>query len=156
MSSLYTKRLTKELRDLSQNPPEGVIIDEAENYKIWKIRLCGAVGTLYEGEQFKLEFRFTPQYPLEAPDVVFIKPCVPIHPQYVGISIIHVYSNGHICLNILYRDWSPVQTVAQVCLSILSMLSSCTKKELPPDNDLYVRGASASPKKTTWAFQSLE
>lgn len=144
MASIFTKRLTKELKDLNTNPPEGVVVEEADNLKSWKIRLTGAKGTIYEGEQFKLEFRFTPQYPLEAPDVVFVRPFVPVHP--------HIYSNGHICLNILYKDWSPVQTVAHVCLSIISMISSCTKKELPPDNDLYIKGASASPKKTAWAF----
>lgn len=144
MTSIHTKRLTKELRDLNKNPPEGVVVEEADNLKKWKVRLTGAPGTIYEGEEFKLEFRFTPQYPLEAPDVVFIKPYVPVHP--------HIYSNGHICLNILYKDWSPVQTVAHVCLSIISMISSCTKKELPPDNDLYIKSASLSPKKTSWAF----
>ncbi|KAL0139090.1 ubiquitin-conjugating enzyme/RWD-like protein [Mucor lusitanicus] len=141
MASIFTKRLTKELKDLNTNPPEGVVVEEADNLKSWKIKLIGAAGTIYEGEEFKLEFRFTPQYPLEAPDVVFVRPFVPI------------YSNGHICLNILYKDWSPVQTVAHVCLSIISMISSCTKKELPPDNDLYIKSASASPKKTAWAFQ---
>ncbi|CAO0795565.1 unnamed protein product [Mucor circinelloides] len=145
MASIFTKRLTKELKDLNTNPPEGVVVEEADNLKSWKIKLIGAAGTIYEGEEFKLEFRFTPQYPLEAPDVVFVRPYVPVHP--------HIYSNGHICLNILYKDWSPVQTVAHVCLSIISMISSCTKKELPPDNDLYIKSASASPKKTAWAFQ---
>ncbi|CAO3653684.1 unnamed protein product [Cunninghamella echinulata] len=103
------------------------------------IKLFGAPGTIYENEEFKLEFRFSPSYPLESPEI------------YSSSST--VYSNGHICLNILYKDWSPVQTVAQVCLSILSMLSSCTKKELPPDNDLYIKSAHSSPKKTAWAFQ---
>lgn len=28
-----------------------------------------------------------------------------------------------------------------------------SKQELPPDNDLYVKNASVSPKKTAWAFQ---
>ncbi|KAI7903789.1 ubiquitin-conjugating enzyme E2 W [Cokeromyces recurvatus] len=144
MASIYTKRLTKELKDLNKNPPEGVIIEEADNLKSWRLCLIGAAGTIYEGEKFKLEFRFPPQYPLEAPEVIFIQPYVPVHPQ--------IYSNGHICLNILYKDWSPVQTVAHVCLSIISMISSCTKKELPPDNDLYVKSASTSPKKTSWAF----
>ncbi|KAI9485750.1 MAG: ubiquitin-conjugating enzyme/RWD-like protein [Benjaminiella poitrasii] len=83
MASIYTKRLTKELKDLSKNPPEGVAIEEADNLKKWRLRLIGAPGTIYEGEQFKLEFRFTPQYPLEAPEVIFIQPYVPIHPQLV-------------------------------------------------------------------------
>ncbi|KAL0091306.1 ubiquitin-conjugating enzyme/RWD-like protein [Phycomyces blakesleeanus] len=144
-SGLFKKRLTKELRDLSANSPEGVSIEEANDFKRWQLRIKGAPNTLYEGEEFDLEFRFSPSYPLESPEVMFIQPSIPIHP--------HVYSNGHICLNILYKDWSPVQTVAQVCLSIQSMLSSCVKKELPPDNDLYVKSARASPKKTTWAFQ---
>ncbi|KAI8349668.1 ubiquitin-conjugating enzyme/RWD-like protein [Blakeslea trispora] len=86
MSSIYTKRLTKELKDLSKNPPEGVEVEEADNFKKWKLRLRGATGTIYEGEEFKLEFRFTPQYPLEAPDVVFIRPYIPIHPQLVACS----------------------------------------------------------------------
>ncbi|KAI7896261.1 putative ubiquitin conjugating enzyme [Mucor mucedo] len=119
------------VENLNKNPPEGVVVEEADNLKKWKVRLTGAPGTIYENEEFKLEFRFTTQYPLEAPDVVFIKPFIPIHPH----------------------DWSPVQTVAQVCLSIISMISSCTKKELPPDNEMYIKCASASPKKTAWAFQ---
>ncbi|CAO3642174.1 unnamed protein product [Mucor hiemalis] len=79
MASIYTKRLTKELRDLNKNPPEAKHLNLKLNK--WKVRLTGAPGTIYEGEEFKLEFRFTTQYPLEAPDVVFIKPHVPIHPQ---------------------------------------------------------------------------
>ncbi|CAJ0628548.1 7176_t:CDS:10 [Entrophospora sp. SA101] len=64
-------------------------------------------------------------------------------------------SNGHICLNVLYNQWSPVLSVRSVCLSIQSMLSSCTTKEPPPDNSTYVKNAKESPKQTQWYFHEI-
>ena len=52
--------------------------------------------------------------------VTFTGGTSPCHP--------HVYSNGHICLSILDKDWSPAMSVISVCLSIQSMLSTCTVK----------------------------
>lgn len=75
---------------------------------------------------------------------MFIGTNIPVHP--------HVYSNGHICLSILTDDWSPALSVQSVCLSIVSMLSSCKEKKRPPDNSFYVKTCNKNPKKTKWWY----
>ena len=38
----------------------------------WRIRLLGAQDTLYEGESFQLQFKFSNSYPLDSPEVIFL------------------------------------------------------------------------------------
>ncbi len=80
----------------------------------------GPPGTLYDGEEFLLQFKFGAKYPFDSPEVTFTGNHIPVHP--------HIYSNGHICLSILTEDWSPALSVEAVCLSIMSMLASAKEK----------------------------
>ncbi|KAH9363727.1 hypothetical protein HPB48_020461 [Haemaphysalis longicornis] len=141
------KRLQKELLSMQKEPPPGVSVDidnVGSNLTQWTVDMEGAKGTLYEGEKFQLLFKFTSKYPFDSPEVTFLGPNIPVHP--------HVYSNGHICLSILTDDWSPALSVQSVCLSIVSMLSSCKEKKRPPDNSLYVKTCNKNPKKTKWWY----
>jgi len=110
---------------------------------MWYVRFTGAAGSLYAGESYTLRIKFTDDYPMDSPEVTFLMPA-PVHP--------HIYSNGHICLNILGDDWSPALTVKSICLSLLSMLSSSTEKVLPQDNDRYVSVPRSTPKNTRFLY----
>ena len=142
-----TKRLHKELTDLTNSSMEGIIFDPdkiSTNLHKWRIGLVGAPETIYYGERFELDFTFGSNYPFESPQVIFVGNHIPVHP--------HVYSNGHICLSILTDDWTPAMSVTSVCLSIISMLSSCKLKQSPPDDATYVLTAGNNPNKTKWWF----
>lgn len=138
-----SRRIAKELEKF-QADDDGLKVQVISS-DVWCIRFTGAVGTIYEGEDFALRVKFTAEYPIDSPQVVFELPA-PVHP--------HIYSNGHICLNILGEDWSPALTVKSICLSVLSMLSSATIKALPPDNSTYTmtKDNRSNPKHTSFVY----
>ena len=110
----------------------------------FQIELQGPSKTFYEGESYRLQFKFNMKYPFDSPQVVFAGNLIPVHP--------HIYSNGNICLSILTEDWSPALSVQSVCLSIISMLSSAKEKVRPVDDSFYVKTCSKNPKKTPWHY----
>lgn len=108
------------------------------------VEFDAAKGSLYEGQTYKLRFKFTEGYPFEPPAVWFIGN-VPEHP--------HIYSNGHICISILSDDWTPALSVQTVCLSVLSMLSSATHKRPPSDDLQYLSLVGRSvPEPMPWSY----
>jgi len=140
------KRLKKEMASLVTSPPEGLrLMDQGEpNLGLWRVRLSGPPNTLYQGEDFLLQFKFGMKYPFDSPEVTFIGEDIPVHQ--------HIYSNGHICLSILTDDWSPALSVESVCLSVISMLASAKEKVRPPDDTFYVKTCPKNPKKTRWLY----
>lgn len=144
--SRSSRRILKELEKFHNEAIEGAdasinVVSSNE----WQISFHGVAGTVYEGQSFLLRIRFGADYPMDSPEVVFIPPA-PVHP--------HIYSNGHICLNILGEDWSPALTVRSVVLSIISMLSSNTDLQRPADDASYCRakGPESSPKNTNFFY----
>ncbi|KAK9451616.1 ubiquitin-conjugating enzyme/RWD-like protein [Limtongia smithiae] len=148
MSAGFTKRLGRELHELNTHPAVGIHVFQADEYRIWLIDIQVMDNNpIYAGKTFRLQFRFSNQYPIEAPEVQFVasrdRP-IPIHP--------HIYSNGHICLDVLGTGWSPIQTVSSVSMSIQSMLAGNDRNERPRDDARYVATAPISPKQTRFVY----
>jgi len=130
------RRLQKELVKVHHGLPPGITFVSLINENVYEwlmdIRVLDD-NPLYKDQFFRLQFSFPSAYPIHPPEVVFLKDKdhpIPMHP--------HVYSNGVICLNVLgLEDWSPVQSVESLCLSLQSMLTDNTKNERPENDDEF-------------------
>uniref|UniRef100_A0A5K3FZJ1 UBIQUITIN_CONJUGAT_2 domain-containing protein n=1 Tax=Mesocestoides corti TaxID=53468 RepID=A0A5K3FZJ1_MESCO len=108
------KRITKELSDLSRDPPAqcsaGPIGDDMFH---WQATIMGPSDSPFEGGIFSLDIHFPTDYPFKPPKITFITKIY--HPN--------INSNGNICLDILRNQWSPALTTSKVLLSICSLLT---------------------------------
>mmetsp|Transcript_10930 Transcript_10930/g.17807 ORF Transcript_10930/g.17807 Transcript_10930/m.17807 type:complete len:150 (-) Transcript_10930:1440-1889(-) len=137
------RRIQKEYEKFQADAESDGLNVEIISDNVWHVSFTGAPSTIYEGEPYTLRVRFTDEYPMDSPEVVFLAP-PPVHP--------HIYSNGHVCLNILGVDWSPALTVRSIVISILSMMSSASIKTPPEDNDRYTRSLRTNAKETSWVY----
>ena len=65
----------------------------------------------------------------------------------------HIYSNGFICMSILYDEWSAALTVASICLSVTSMMASAKHKCRPSNDDEFcIRSKGKGPKQYYWTY----
>lgn len=144
MSVRAEKRLKRELEKITEEGCVDFRLEVVEPLR-WVAAVPMPAESVYAGEVHRLEFIFCNQYPIESPQVKFLLPSPEHH---------HVYSNGHICLNILYEEWSPALTVKSVIMSLISMLHSAPRKSRPPDDVLYSSKcpASANPKHTRFMY----
>ena len=125
---LGRKRLFLEYKELTQNPPEGVIagpVSESDLYQ-WETLLLGPDDTPFEGGCFRATLSFPSNYPLNPPKMKFTSEMW--HPN--------IYPDGNVCISILHAPghdefgyelqeerWSPIQSVEKILLSVLSMLA---------------------------------
>lgn len=157
MASIRNKRLAKELKTMHQTPHEGITLVDPSGVPSTGTSASGdrldeifvelrvADNPLYAEGRYLLRYRMPTGYPIESPDVQFVGAAVPLHP--------HIYSNGHICLDILYSGWSPVHGILSLAMSIQSMLAGNTLGQRPPDDEAYSkRAGNASSKKTHFVF----
>lgn len=108
------KRINKELKDLTEDPPANCSAGpQGDDLFDWIATIMGPEGTPYHGGIFFLRINFPSDYPFKAPKIAFTTP----------IYHCNVNKNGGICLDILKGQWSPALTISKVLLSITSLLS---------------------------------
>ncbi|OAL00016.1 ubiquitin-conjugating enzyme [Phaeosphaeriaceae sp. SRC1lsM3a] len=128
MASSASKRLFKEYKALSSDPPEGITagpVNEDDMF-VWEALIQGPEGTPFEGGIFPAELRFPKDYPLAPPKMKFV----------VDVWHPNVYPNGEVCISILHppgddphqyeqasERWSPIQSVEKILISVMSMLA---------------------------------
>jgi ubiquitin-conjugating enzyme E2 W len=61
-STRCIKRLQKELEDLKKYEEIFTAAVDTKNQTLWKVSFKGAEGTIYEGEEFTLQFKFSSEY----------------------------------------------------------------------------------------------
>jgi ubiquitin-conjugating enzyme E2 G2 len=74
MASSASKRLFKEYKALSSDPPEGITagpISEDDMF-LWEALIQGPEGTPFEGGVFPAELKFPKDYPLAPPTMRFL------------------------------------------------------------------------------------
>ncbi|KAF2743227.1 ubiquitin-conjugating enzyme E2 15 [Sporormia fimetaria CBS 119925] len=127
-SSTAGKRLLKEYKALSSDPPEGILAGpcDEDNLFVWEALIEGPKGTPFENGVFPAELRFPKDYPLAPPKMKFT----------VDMWHPNVYSDGTVCISILHAPgddpmqyekaserWSPIQSVEKILISVMSMLA---------------------------------
>uniref|UniRef100_A0A4W6CNW8 E2 ubiquitin-conjugating enzyme n=1 Tax=Lates calcarifer TaxID=8187 RepID=A0A4W6CNW8_LATCA len=98
------KRISKELTDLSRDPPAQCSAGPVgEDMFHWQATIMGPPDSPYQGGVFFLTIHFPTDYPFKPPKVAFTTRIY--HPN--------INSNGSICLDILRSQWSPALTISK-------------------------------------------
>lgn len=119
-------RLQQELIIFNRDPPENITVEpDEDNIFHWTATIYGPEGTPYEKGIFHLEMDFPYDYPFNPPHVSFL----------TKIYHCNINSSGHVCVDILSHQWSPVLTVSKILLSIVSLMADPNPKD-PLNTDI--------------------
>jgi len=110
---MLLQRIFNEYKDINNNDYGLSAHMTEEDPTKWTIIFFGPSETSFENGVFKLVINFKGKYPFEPPMCHFQTKIY--HPN-IDIS-------GRICLDILRSNWSPALSVAQLVLSIISLLT---------------------------------
>lgn len=114
MSTVARKRLLSDLKKIQNQPPDGVkAAPHDDDLFIWDVYISGPPATPWEGGVFKLCMEFADDFPMKPPKVWFVSKV--FHPN--------VLDTGVICLDVLYRNWTPVYDATCILRCIQALLT---------------------------------
>lgn len=122
-----TPHLQKQFKELSLHPIAGFRVELNDDLFKWTVWFSGPKGTLYEGGQYRGELEFPQDFPYNPPKFRILSKF--FHPN--------VYEDGKVCISILHppgtdptnsletaqERWTPIQSIASVLISIISLLA---------------------------------
>lgn len=109
------KRLRRELDRILKEPIQGCtarLRGNGNNIFEWEAFIEGPKDSVYENGLFRLTLTFSKDYPIKPPTVLF----------KTKIYHCNINQTGHICLDILKGNWSPILTISKILISIVSLL----------------------------------
>ncbi|CAH9062074.1 unnamed protein product [Cuscuta europaea] len=107
------KQLAKELRNLDETPPEGIVVSvNDDDLSTIYADIEGPVGTPYENGVFRMKLILSHDFPHSPPKGYFLTKV--FHPN--------ISTNGEICVNALKRDWSPSLGLRHVLMVVRCLL----------------------------------
>jgi len=128
MAGSALKRLMAEYKQLTLNPPEGIIAGPVNEENFFEWEALSRVPRAHVGRTAcsVAKLSFPHDYPLSPPKMKFVTDL--FHPN--------IYPDGRVCISILHAPgedpmgyetsaerWSPVQSVEKILLSVVSMLA---------------------------------
>ena len=127
MTSLYHKRLYKDIEELQKNPIDNVYIwfDESDITKLL-LMIIGPENTPYENGYFILSCTITKDFPWKPPLIKYLSTNgnIRFHP--------FLYENGKVCLSILGTwagpQWTSAISLKSLFISIQSILNNKLSK----------------------------
>jgi len=109
------RRIQKELRDLQNNPIDGLsVTPEDASLFNWKCTIKAASDSPYKGGSFHFNLDLPENFPFKAPSVKFTTKIY--HP---GIN-----EEGHICVPVLRDQWKPTVSLSSVLITIQDKLNN--------------------------------
>jgi ubiquitin-conjugating enzyme (huntingtin interacting protein 2) len=128
MSSNRTRRITKEIADIQNDPHSHIVVEPIRDDDLMHLKghFEGPPDTPYEGGKFVVDIEIPNDYPFRPPKMKFDTKLW--HPNVSS-------QTGAICLDTLSSAWSPVLTIKSALISLQSLLSTPEPKD-PQDAEV--------------------